>query len=108
MVAKILKEMDKKSVRDMLILRAGPALELGNLNDKYEDVFCGCSLDYKNTIHIWGPDNLMEIANILDKKIWEEERKNDKEYPKEIYFYEELFGKQWRVFALVEGKKDED
>lgn len=87
----------------MLNMRAWLALECVSLDKKYEDVFCGLGLR-EYTIHIWKREIFKDIAELLGKEIFEEER-DDSEYPTDIFFYEEMFGIKWKVFALCEVSK---
>lgn len=97
-----LSEMTKQEVRDMLVYRAGAAMELARLDEDFQDVFCGIKLDLENCLHVWKEENLRTIADIMGEEVEIEVREGDDKYPAEVYFYTQLFGLKWRVFALSE------
>ena len=102
--------MNKELVKGMLEERAMIALEMDKLDKRYPDVFCGVSLDVERAIHIWKPETLRKMANLLGEKVvieqYTEEEVEAYRYLGKMWFSFEYAEKKWRVFSLYENESE--
>ena len=105
-----IEEMSKEQIEEMLKTRALLAMDLDDLGNRYPDVFCGVILDVENVIHIWQPETLKKMANILGKTVviepYTEEEVEAYRYLGTMWFSFEYAEKKWRVFALYENESE--
>lgn len=105
-----IEEMNKEQIEAMLKARAQLALDVDDLDKRYPDIFCGVALDVERAIHIWKPETLRKMANILGEKVvidpYTEEEVEAYRYLGTMWFSFEYAEKKWRVFSLYENESE--
>lgn len=106
----MVEEMSKEQVVKMLETRADLAVLLDTFDKKYPDVFCGVTVDYERTLHIYQPKTLRKMAEILEQPVkvepYTDEQIKDYTYRGQISFMFEYAEKKWKVFALYEDESE--
>ena len=108
-MAKI-EEMNKEQVEKMLRTRADVAILMDELDKKYPDMFCGVALNEDMVLHIYKPQTLRKMAEILEKPVkiekYTEEQIKDLTYHGQVSFMFEYAEKKWKVFSLYEDESE--